>query len=284
MHLVKIDLSHQILLSDLFKKLELPISEYSFSNLYLFRDIHQYQLFFQHELFIKGVMRDGSSFLMPTFPLPQSISLERMREWLQEVDFLFPIPEEWLPSFDSKLFNRTYSEEDSDYLFSIEKMRDYPGRDLSGKRNLVKQLLTQHQIEVKNLETSDISSALEILQEWEDEHESSLEKTDYASCKEALELIGTLQLDGLMCYVDGKAKGFLIGETLAHTYVIHFLKADRSIKGLYQYLYQALAQSLGSHYKFINLEQDLGNSQMRQSKHSYQPDQMLHKWRISLKE
>ena len=66
-------------------------------------------------------------------------------------------------------------------------------------------------------------------------------------------------------------------------YVIHFVKANKDIKGIYPYLYQYVAESLGGDIKFINFEQDMGSPELQQSKHSYHPDRMIHKWRISLK-
>lgn len=285
MHLVDIDLSHQDMLTAKFLNLNLDISEYSFSNVYLFRKVHHYQLYFKKDLFLKGVTRSGSSYLMPTFPIVQSLSSHDVLDWITEVDFLFPIPEQWLPFFDSKIFEMSYSEDDSDYLYAVDKMQTYAGRHLSSRRNLVKQLIENHQVDSKPLTHDTAADALEILEHWQQSQDLSNLNTDYISCKEALQLYEKLNLNGIIYYIDQKPEGFLLGERLGKTsiYAIHFSKADRSVKGLYQYLFQNLAQSLDTSYQYLNMEQDLGIPEVRQNKHSYQPDHLVRKWRISKK-
>lgn len=117
MHLVDIELSHQQLLTEKFRQLSLEISEYSFANIYLFRKVHHYKLLYEKELFINGISREGSSFLMPTIPFTNYVDCAEVREWLSEVDFLFPIPDQWLKFFDPCAFSFSCSENDSDYLF-----------------------------------------------------------------------------------------------------------------------------------------------------------------------
>lgn len=278
MHLIDIELSHQALLAEKFKGLKLDIAEYSFPNIYLFRDIHHYQLYFKHELFIKGVTREGDTYLMPTFPLYQAPEVY-LKEWLMEVDFFFPIPTEWKEKMDRHTFESVALEQDSDYLFTLNKMRTYEGRDLDAKRNLVKQLLSSHTVEDVPLTVENIEDARQVLEKWHAEREGD---DDVKACEEALNHLNLLQLTGRLYYVDGEPAAFVIGESLNRSFVLHFAKALKSIKGIYQYIYQAFANKLDNSYEWINLEQDLGSPQMRQAKHSYQPDLLLPKWRVKL--
>ena len=102
-----ISLLDQKLLTEKFQMLSLEISEYSFANVYLFREIHQFELIGDESLFIKGLTRDGFSYLMPTFPITE-LKRELLKKYLQKVNFLFPIPEQ-APAIPSPLqaFNQT---------------------------------------------------------------------------------------------------------------------------------------------------------------------------------
>lgn len=275
-----IDLKHQEILRKRFCRLAIPLSEYSFASLYLFREIHRYEiLHIGGELFIEGVTRDNTSYLMPTSH-PADISPGLIQDALSSAEILFPIPENWLGEFNHPdNCSAEYRESDSDYLFARDKFASYPGRHLDGKRNHIHQLLREHSIRCLPLKSSDID-AIKVLNQWQEQHGEEIE-TDYASCLEAIEKLDLLGLFGRLLYVDDQPAGFVIGEaTQASTFVVHFSKAGRQTKGVAEYLFQDLAHSLGQSCHWINLEQDLGIPSLRRSKQSYHPDLMLKKWRI----
>lgn len=275
-----IEISDQNLLSSKFEKLNLNFSEYTFPNVYLFRNIHEYNLLeIEKHLFIQGKSYDHHTFLMPTEKLYE-IDQKLLVHLAQKVDFFFPLPEEWLKHFDPTVFQWNYSEADSDYLYLLDKMRTYEGRHLSKKRNLVKQLLQEHQVVTNPLTHANKKEALQVLEIWKKEIETN-EDTDYEPCREAIEKLDLLKLEGLLFYVEDHPCGFAIGEKLNHeTFVFHFAKACRHLKGLYQYIYQTFASTLDAEYLYLNLEQDLGNAQIKQAKHSYQPEKMVNKYRL----
>jgi hypothetical protein len=282
MEIEPLDLTHQQLLETKFRTLNLLLSEYTFANLYLFRDLHRYQVIkFQKEVFIKGITRDHVTFYMPTED-PAKLSPLLLQNLLAQADILFPIPESWLPSLEKYLTQASFKEDDNDYLFATSKLAHFPGRHLSKKRNLVKQLLNTHEIKAENL-SNQLDDAHQILENWQKEHIGDPVETDYKECREAIHLFHDLHLHGRIIYVDQQSAGFTIGEWVSkECYVVHFSKASRTIKGLYQYLYEDLAQSLEGRCSWINIEQDLGLPAIRDSKHSYLPDNLLHKWRVKL--
>lgn len=274
---------HQALLESRFDKLQLDISEYAFANLYLFRQIHEYQVLFNKDIYIKGKTRDGFYYFMPTVPLDR-FHWDEIEECLKSCDFLFPLPEAWTPNFDTKKYQISYKDEDSDYLYSVHMLSTYPGRHLSGRRNLVKQF---HELYANPtfmpLNKDNRFQALDILEQWQKEGEKQEPFTDYGACKEALIEMEWLKLNGLIFYVDNQPAGFVLGEALhSKTYVIHFAKALRHYKGIYQYIYQEFARTLVGKYENINLEQDLGVYDLQHAKRAYSPNQLIPKLRISL--
>jgi hypothetical protein len=277
-----LNLSHQLFLKEKFLKLRSNISEFSFANLYLFRNLHQYEVIFDDEIYIQGKTRDGIPFLMLT-SFPSGNTLSNILALMGSDKILFPVLEEWLPFFESLPLKITYKSEESDYLYHKDKLAFFPGRHLSKKRNLVKQLFSLHRIETMFIKEKQREDGLKILNDWQNEQALAHSETDYFPCKEALENLAVLALEAKIVYVDGIPSGFVIGEQLnEHCYVIHFTKGNKNIKGLYQFLYQDCAKSLPSNYEWINLEQDLGSPDLHQAKHSYLPDKMVHKFRLSI--
>lgn len=196
---------------------------------------------------------------------------------------LFPIQKELLPLFDSKDFNSVSKSSDSDYLYSVEKLAYLKGRLLSKKRNLIKQFEENFVISSRQLNPDDIDLVTHLLEKWKLASDDPSQEKDSQNCKEAVLLVQTLNLDGKIYFIENEVVGVVIGEWITtFIYDIHFEKALKSYKGLYQYLLKDSAQSLGQVDKWINLEQDLGFPALRQFKHSYQPDALIQKMRIYL--
>jgi hypothetical protein len=281
MQIERLDLSHQTLLEAKFRQLDLSLSEYCFSNLYLFRQIHQYEVIkLEEEIFIKGLTRDKIPFIMLTTH-PTKLPMQLIKQALSHAQILFPIPEEWITFFDKWILQASFNEDDTDYLYTQAKLSTFPGRHLDSKRNQVHQFLDHYEVKIEDL-SQKFEDAQQILDLWLKEHEENPSESDYFSCQEAILHFLRLHLEGKIVYVNQQPVGFTIGEWISKNYyAIHFAKASRSIKGLYQYLIQESAKALKEN-SWMNFEQDLGIPALRYSKLSYQPDLLLKKWRLKL--
>ena len=270
-----ITLDHKFKLLQQFENLQLPFSEYSFANLFLFRKIHDYTI---EGSFIRGKTYDKRSFLMPLCDLRKESKLS-----LQGAEFFYPISDEWLPLLPQKAFTANFSSNDSDYIFKVDTFKYYAGRHLDGRRNLVHQLMEHYSVSVKSLTETPHHDLMAILDHWNEVVGKAVVTSDCEPCKEALTLLEPLSLFGLTVYCDGKPAGFIIGEKVHKTTcIIHFAKADVEYKGIYQYMYQAFAQQLDNEIVWINLEQDLGDEGLHHSKSAYHPEKLLIKMRVSV--
>jgi hypothetical protein len=284
MHAEPLEFRHRDVLSQRLKDLKVPLSEYSFANLYLFRRVHAYEVVFGDHLFIRGRAYDGSSFVMPTEPFSR-MGAACLQEQLADADHLFPVPEAWLSQLPSDLFEAEFREGDADYVYTVEKMGTYAGRKLHKKRNLLKQFTAGYQHEALPLTAGRIADALAVLDAWVAETSMDPKGTDAGPCREALERYDDLMLCGGIVYAEGEPAGFVLGEEAGEdTYVLHFAKALTKFKGVYQYLFNSFAKVLPPKYRFLNLEQDLEQENLRVFKSSYVPDRMLRKARVRLKQ
>lgn len=279
----KLTFKHKALLFDRLKEIEYPLSEYSFANLYLFRQIHQYEVIYDKEIFISGLSYDHQNFLMPTICL-KDLDFNYLQSIITGFDFLFPVPEQCLPEFDQSVFDCYCKKSDMDYIYDLNKFSTYSGKKLQSKRNLVKQFLSLYEHQELPLTREHMEDARNILYHWQQDHPGKEDETDYYPCLEALNLYDELRLCGGIYYANNEPAGFIIGEELnKEVYVIHFAKGLKKFKGIYQFMYNNFANLLNAHYKFYNFEQDMGKESLRKAKSSYKPLYMLKKYRVRLK-
>ena len=279
----KLGLQHKDVLTPLLKEAQAGLSEYTFANLYLFRGNHDYEVIKDRIIFIKGKSYDHQTYLMPTVDL-RTVDLSLLKEFLKSVDFLFPIPEPWLTAFPSGQFEIAFNEGDADYVFTVEKMSTYKGRNLHKKRNLLAQFLKLYTHDALPLTQERLDQARFILDDWQATSGMNAADTDYAACREALDRYDELVLCGGIYYAEGEPAGFVLGEEVSdETFVLHFAKARTRFKGIYQFMFNNFAKILPPKYKDLNLEQDLDKENLRVFKASYVPDVMMRKARVRLK-
>ncbi|NPA24930.1 MAG: DUF2156 domain-containing protein [Deltaproteobacteria bacterium] len=277
----ELSLKHRLLLDDRLKLLGKGLSEYCFSNLYLFRNTHNYHIICEDRIFLAGNTYDDHSFLMPLFD-PAEVSAEYLLEKLAGYDFYFPVSEKSLSAFDSRLFSYSYNDDDSDYIVSAEKFMWFGGRKLAKKKNLMKQFLKIASPRVVPYDKTQQDAAEDVLCQWLEDVGKSVAETDFLPCQEALANHDIFNLLGFVFYDGSEPAGFMLGrELIAGMCVIHFAKGKRKYKGIFQYMINQFALNYRQVFDWYNIEQDLGNPNLRKTKHSYDPDAMLKKYRVA---
>lgn len=277
-----LNLEHKKELFPLLKNVNTKIAEYSFANLYLFRKNHEYEVLKADNIyFIKGKSYDGKTYIMP-IDISKLSDYKLIAELLKEVDFLFPVDENWLTFFPQDKYEFSYKDGDTDYVYNIEKMRTFAGKKLHGKRNLLHQFEKNYNCNPLPLYGDErMRDAKKVLDLWQEESGQKREDTDYDACMEALELYDELVLCGFIYYVDRTPAGFIIGEELCQdTFALHFAKALTEFKGIYQYMFNNFSKILPDKYKYVNFEQDLDKENLRLAKMSYEPDLQVKKYRV----
>lgn len=268
---------------DLLPRLNLTVdgvSEFTFSNLYLFRHRYHYQV--SHvpntTVIISGEL-EGKRFFMTPCNVPERSVLED----------LFAHHDYWKNISDSLMCHHCINLKDwgihivedrdnFDYLYLRTDLAELSGKKYHKKRNLVNAFINSYSYEKRPLTRELIPDALYVLEEWK--KEKGVEG-DYRAAREALELFEDIGLQGAMYYVDNEPAGWCLGEPIAkgRMFAIHFEKGLEKYKGIYQFINQAFAQSLPKHILHINREQDLGDEGLRQAKMTYRPCGFVRKYR-----
>lgn len=252
------------------------ISEFTFANLYLFRDTHNYRVARLPGGIPVILGRDNQDgFFMLPAGLPAA-------PWLNELfsthKMMKCVSERQKKQLETMGY-RTYEDRDNfDYLYRRQDLSELHGRGYHKKRNLIKTFISSNCYEGKPLLEEHIHQALLVLAEWRKNQKTD---ADYGPAREALEKSWELQLCGGIYYVDGIPVAYSLGEEIANrtSFVIHFEKAVPGYKGLFQFINQSFAAILPDSYATINREQDLGNRGLRQAKHSYKPVGYVKKYR-----
>lgn len=257
------------------------ISEFTFSNLYLFRASYNYHLSHVtgYTYIISGEKAGKKFFSTPCGVPPKEV----VDELFKTHDYWKNLAERHVDAHRCELESWGYFPEEDrdnfDYLYKREDLAELSGKDYHKKRNLVNAFLNSYNYEQKPLTHHNLGDALSILDSW---CEAKGIVGDYAAAKEGLELFDELKMRGSVYYVDGKSAGYALGESLmkGRMFAIHFEKAIDGYKGIYQFINQAFAKGLPEYFTFINREQDLGDEGLRQAKMTYRPCGFVKKYRV----
>lgn len=257
------------------------VSDFYFSNIYLFRHVHAYRLSVKPQPCLCGLTYDGKAHLFPLFKL-SDVSVAELRSIIKGDEFFYPVSEQVASALDTGIFRIEWNDADADYLYPADNFRYYKGSLLRKKKSLMRQLLDVASPEVRALSRINRGDALEILAQWGKSKALLPGGADEGACREALMRFDELSLNGLIYYFGETPIGFLMYQETSHrSSIIRFAKGVEAFKGIYQYMFHNYCMSNPA-LDWINFEQDMGLSNFRQTKKSYQPEAFLKKYRVSL--
>ncbi len=276
---IEISLQLRPRLHPLFQQLNEGISEFTFANIYLFRQQHQYTLSALADATIVILGSDNNlPFFMLPFGMPEPSLLDRL---FHEYGVMKCASQRQAQDLAQRGYEVQEDRDNFDYLYRRQDLAQLGGRNYHKKRNLIKAFVNSHTYTAQPLREEFCGDALRILEDWRSETQQS---RDYEAAREALEKMEELQLCGGIYYVESRPVAYALGEELAGgtCFVIQFEKAVSGYKGLYQFINQSFAGILPESYETINREQDLGEEGLRRAKLSYNPTGFVEKFKILL--
>ena len=288
-----LDLPHKPVVDGLFAPLRPCISEFTFTNLYIWRHAYGAQItqFEDGVLCVFSWRADPEdSFVLP--PLGEGASAEHVRRALELLGRESHAPK--LCRVDRMLLERLGMTDDEwliesdrddwDYVYRVQDLIELPEDRYPEKARHVREFARKYPYEYRPL-TPDLIPACQELQDlWcDDKHcdlYSSL-RAEARAVKEILERLEELHITGGAILVRDRVQAFTLGEPLNEdTVVIHIEKASPDLHGAFQVINQEFLRHEWAQWEFVNREQDVGNPGLRQAKESYLPERMVEKFTV----
>ncbi|MGC4121728.1 MAG: phosphatidylglycerol lysyltransferase domain-containing protein [Myxococcales bacterium] len=172
------------------------------------------------------------------------------------------------------------------YIYRVEELATLAGRKFSAKRNHISQAAREYHWDVRALSEADADECVALARElFKESTLSESFRRDLVACEIALRHLDKLGLRGTVLLVEGKIVAFAVWERLdAKTAVVHFERALRSLKGLYQVLNQETCKVMHAEgFELVNREEDLGDEGLRKAKLSYHPLKLEKAYTLTIK-
>ncbi len=172
-----------------------------------------------------------------------------------------------------------------DYVYSVEELTQLKGNRFHKKKNLLNQFKRKYNYRLEPFSETMIDQALALQDDWctwrDCEATDVLAAENRAIQRTFLSWDRFPFLTGGALLIDDMIGAYTIAEPLdPETVLIHFEKGCPLYKGIYQAINQMFVESVGTRYRFVNREQDLGDEGLRKAKLSYHPVAFNKKYRV----
>jgi hypothetical protein len=294
-----IEITHKTLFDEYFQKYPPEISEFTFTNLFMWRGYYNFLFmkFKEHLILfsndylknrknpINTDSRDYIYFFPPIGPSPDKIIFE-LFENLGNLE-VHRVPEDICKKLTA---NEKFNElnlvclEDRnnwDYVYNKEEILNLAGNKYRQNRRWLQKFLDNYNYDFQLLTEDLVEKCKELQLEWcimractEDESLEAEQEAIY----EALNNFNTLGFNGGLLCVDDKCAAYTFGEMLNKTtLVIHIEKAHMEYTGSYQAINNFFLKNCCVDTIYVNREQDIGIEGLRRAKESYKPMKMVKK-------
>ncbi len=297
-----IEISDRYLFNDYFKKFPPQISEFTFTNLFIWRSYYNFsflewnahliifsETYFKQRKESRSKNRDTVLFMPPIGPYPSEIITDLFNNF-KEIE-MHRVPEimiNELKTNQAKSATKIHWEEDRnnwDYVYEKDKLITLAGRNLYRKRRWLNRFINDypdHQFHLLSDEWLDMCRELQI--EWCDMNECRMHEDlleEQKAITEAFDNYSELDYRGGLLIVNDKCIAYTLGELLnPSSVVIHIEKALTEYQGAYQAINQHFVKNCCKDVEYVNREQDLGDTGLRQAKETYLPHHMVKKFII----
>ncbi len=273
-----------------------PLSGFTFATLATWQSIFKYGWMFPEEgtLLISCILDpDRGRHLMQ--PVGAFSAAVQSRLILEAAGLTYPlrivgVSEDFIAYYRDFVRHFTVFEDQaaSNYLYLTDSLARLPGRKYSKKRNLIAQAAGLYCWEPEPLVGSAVDACFEVLQRIQEEEQPEMDanlQQELAALEYTLRHFAELGQEGLLLRVGGRPVAFSIYEAISpSTVAIHFERALRSHKGLYQVINWETAQMIAANQiEFINREEDLGSPGLRDAKRSYHPIKIIPAYELTFK-
>lgn len=171
----------------------------------------------------------------------------------------------------------------SNYIYELEKMRSFGGKKLQKKRNHLNSFINQnYNIVIKDLKDVDMKDIFNFLDSHMLKYDESRRQYEIDIYKQFL--LFEYQRDkrylGTVVYIDNKIVAFTFCFKHQDKLQIIIEKAERDIRGLYQFIIKTNIEFHNINLEYMDREDDAGIESLTISKKSYYPIEMVKRYSI----
>jgi hypothetical protein len=278
-----------------FKRQPPEISEYTFTNLYMWRNYYQFSWKVVDGCLILLSLKDPSKTIIfpPVGENITSVMAPLYAELKKEGKHVecHRVPETMVPGIKQSGLNIDVVDDRGnwDYVYRTRDLSSLEGPKYADSRKKLSRFNRDHDVEFKKLDAATVGKCLEMQEEWCDLKackESPGLSVENDAIEDAFEHWKELGFSGCVMVEKDRIIGYALGEWLnPRTMVCHVEKANPrpSHFGAYQAINKSFAENCSRGFEFINREQDVGEPGLRRAKESYNPDHMVKKFKILVK-
>ena len=231
------------------------------------------------------------------FAMPLGKNTEEITDSLKQIEFfckenripmiICMVTDEDLEIIESlyKNTDKTFESDWSDYLYKASDLAELMGRKYSGQRNHINYFKrTFSDYEIKRINPENIGDARNFFEKYIKKNPPKIPAL-VEETKKVFEVIENFEIygqTGIILYIGGIAAGFAIGEIMGDTLFVHIEKADAEYRGAYQILVNEFAKQHINSVAYINREDDAGDENLRISKMSYHPCEIIKKYTVEI--
>ncbi|MBE5900336.1 MAG: GNAT family N-acetyltransferase [Lachnospiraceae bacterium] len=269
-------------------------SDYSAGYLFMWQKSNAVSFcFWKNTCVIRQTIGEQAAFSWPMGEHPDEM-LDELLVYVKEHQLalrFYPITEDQLTTLrqDSRFSQSlgAYDRRWSDYLYSFEDVLTFRGRKYSGQRNHINKFRRLYgEPQIRFITPADHAGIHTFLTSYSQEHpsRSALEELELTQTLNLLEVYEPLGLFAACMEYNHTIIALSIGELIGDTLIIHVEKALTSFDGIYPTMYQGFVQlvasQIGYPLRYVNREDDAGDSGLRTSKMQYHPVEMIHKYLV----
>ncbi len=277
----------------LFRKLPTLCTELSTGTIWMWRAEQEPAVCIRNDtIILRQIMNGYPAFTFPVGPdagamLDELLALVRseniaLRFFAMDEASLQSVLKD--PRFSDTMWG--YDRRWSDYLYSFDAFLSMNGGELRKLRYRVNRFARLYgEPDLRPLTTEDLPAAREMLASYDLEHpgKDRLEAAEERHSRELLSGFRELGLPAAGLWVNGRMVGFIIGEIIGQTLMIHVEKALLAFTDVYPAMFHAFVRyvdALGCEgLRLINWEDDSGDPGLREVKEQlYHPEFLVHKY------
>ena len=277
-----------------------------FSGLYMWRNVHDFCWEdIEGYLCVEGHYRPRQDedrlvhYMFPPIPRSGKLDPEELKKVISKAQIIFAeageefmikrLPGNMKPAFEQAfpdaeiIEDRTYF----DYVYNLSDLIELRGKRYHGKKNHLNGFNKTYEHEIKSYDSSMKDEVLDLVDRINASRDDSPEdaaalRYERETMVDVLENTEKLNMPGVGIYIGGRMEAFALGGKVSDEMITeHIEKANIEFRGAYgaiNHAFCVMAAEAG--YTLVNREEDMGSENLRKSKLSYHPIELVDKYEV----